>query len=667
LRSKIATGLLLTLGFCHGTHAQTWERLGPEGGMVVSLEVSPGGDVYLGTADGHVFASKDRGRSWELRGRVGSRLDAVLTRLVMDKRAGKKLFAAVWYQEAGAGGGVFRSEDGGRHWELVGLEGEAVRALEIAPSQPEELVAGTRSGVFRSVDGGKRWERISPAGDEELRNVDSLAIDPRDAEVIYAGTYHLPWRTQDGGKTWKPASAGMIDDSDVMSVRLDATNPDRVYLSACSGIYRSENRGGEWAKLQGIPYAARRTQAIVQDPGSPKTLYAGTTEGLWVTRDGGESWTRTTPRDWVVNSLVVLGDEGGGAERVVLGTEGQGIEVSDDAGANFAESNRGFAHVIVKQLLSAQSPAGGLLMVVERDGLQILESGDEGKSWAPLSFGAGEHGKTTRLNADRVQEFYASPWGWLLRLDDGELWMWEVDKKEWKEWKLRMLAAKPLKKAGRAAQPAKSENVRPLVAGGVIAFSQNVAVVSTRDGLMRCSQSGICSALKAFAGGGQVRAIWQAYAGQGMCVVMDGKLGWSPDGEKTAAWQDLPVAKDQALWLDMVESGTSKTLYLGTTQGLFLSRDTGAHWSRTEDGLPAGQVERWLRSPGVWLLSERGGGIYVSEDEGVNWRRVDQDAERGRITGFVGIGSGTILAGSQSEGLLRLRVAGRPETVGNPQ
>lgn len=660
MRSKIATGLLLTLSLGHRAHAQRWDRLGPEGGMVVSLEASTGGEVYLATADGHVFASKDGAQSWELRGRVGGRMDAVITRLLIDKRAGKKLFAAVWYQEAGAGGGVFRSEDGGRHWELAGLEGEAVRALESSPSQPEELVAGARSGVFRSVDGGRRWERISPAGDEELRNVDSLAIDPRDAEVIYAGTYHLPWLTQDGGKTWKPGSAGMIDDSDVMSLRVDATNPDRVYLSACSGIYRSENQGGMWTKLQGIPYAARRTQVIVQDPGSPKTLYAGTTEGLWVTRDGGESWTRTTPRDWVVNSVVVLGNETGGAERVVLGTEGRGIEVSDDAGTNFAESNPGFTHVIVKQLIAGQNGAAHLLMVVEQGEPQILESGDEGKSWAPISLAADEHGKTARLNANQVQEFYASPWGWLLRLDNGELWIWEEDKKEWKEWKLRMLAAKPLRKAGRTAQAAKSEAVRPLLAGAVMTFSQNAAVVSTRDGLMRCLQSGFCTQLKAFGGTGQVRAVWEASAGQEMSVVLDGKLGSSPDGGETAAWQDLPVAKEQLLWLDVVESGTSKAVYLGTTNGLFFSGDAGAHWNRAEGGLPAGQVERWLRTPGVWLVTERDGGIYISQDEGANWRRVDQDAERGRITGLVGIGSGAVLAGSQSEGLLRLNVGLAP-------
>jgi len=657
LRLKIAVTLLLMLGLSGWSCAQRWERLGPEGGMVVSLGTSPGGDVYLGTADGHVFASKDGAQSWELRGRVGSRLDAVVTRLVIDPRATNRVFAAVWYQETGAGGGVYRSEDGGRTWQLTGLEGEAVRALEIAPSQSEVLVAGTRSGVFRSSDGGGRWERISPEGDEELRNADSIAIDPRDAQTIYVGTYHLPWRTRDSGKTWKPVIAGIIDDSDIMSLRLDAMNPDRVYMSACSGIYRSENQGGEWTKLQGIPYAARRTQVIVQDPGSPKTLYAGTTEGLWVTRDGGESWTRTTPKDWVVNSAVVLAAKSGGAGRVVLGTDGQGVLVSDNAGVNFEKANHGFTHVVVKQLIGDQNKAGHLLMVVEKSELEILESSDEGKSWAPISLATVEHGKTTNLKADLVEEVYASPWGWLLRLGNGQLWMWEESKERWEEWKLRLSTTKLGARTSGPGKSAKSEVVGTQVAESTeIAFSQNFGVISTRDGLLRCLESGICSRLKAYSPGGEVRAIWLSSAGREMGAVVDGKLGLSSDGGETAAWRDLPVANEQTLWLDVTESVSAKTVYLGTSNGLFFSGDAGAHWKRAEGGLPAGRVERWLRYPGLRVVTERDGGVYVSQDEGSTWSRVDQDAERGRFTGLAGTRRGSVLAGSQSEGLLWLEV-----------
>ncbi len=49
------------------------------------------------------------------------------------------------------------------------------------------------------------------------------------------------WKTTDGGRRWTPIHEGMIDDSDVMSILVDRTNPHRIYASAYSGIYLSEN------------------------------------------------------------------------------------------------------------------------------------------------------------------------------------------------------------------------------------------------------------------------------------------------------------------------------------------------------------------------------------------------------------------------------------------
>ena len=68
--------LCLCLGSTAG--AQGWQRLGPEGGMVVSLGTGAREVVYAGTADGHVFASEAAASHWELRGRVGTRTDAVV-------------------------------------------------------------------------------------------------------------------------------------------------------------------------------------------------------------------------------------------------------------------------------------------------------------------------------------------------------------------------------------------------------------------------------------------------------------------------------------------------------------------------------------------------------------------------------------------------------------
>ena len=651
MRLRLVLFLLQALTLAAISDAQQWERLGPEGGMVVSLGAGSMGPVYLGTADGHVFASEDGAASWQLRGRVGNRLDAVVTRLVVDAGDANQVFAAVWYREAAENGGVFRSDDGGRSWKACGLEGEAVRALEAAPSNHLELVAGTRTGVFRSMDGGATWQRLSPEGDPELRNVDSVAIDQRDASVIYAGTYHLPWRTKDGGKTWDPIVAGIIDDSDIMSLRLDFTNPDRLYMSACSGIYRSENQGGEWTKLQGIPYAARRTQTIVQDSRSPKIFYAGTTEGAWVTRDAGETWARTTPKDWVVNSVLVLPERFQHAGRVIMGTE-SGVHISDDSGQTFAASNAGFTHVVIKQLLAGYQGNERLLILVQRNGWELLESSDQGRDWNAVPLTAAKTGKSSVV-PDQIEEAYGSPWGWLLRMADGELWLHSEKTGLWREWKPRAEPAIARSKPSSAGKTANRRAVA-LQIGASLAFSDNATIVSSRQGLMRCSESGGCRHLTAFRSSRAATAMWVSTTESQIVVIQDGKLGLSSNGGETAYWRDLPVPASQALWIAEKPSDSQLKLALGTTTGLFLSSDSGSTWVPARSGVPAGRIEAWLAGPAFWLVSERSGGLYISRDEGGSWNRVDQDAERGRFAGLVNLGNGVVLAGSQAEGLLRL-------------
>jgi len=133
----------------------------------------------------------------------------------------------------------------------------------------------------------------------------------------------------------------MIDDSDVMSILVDVSNERRVYASSCSGIYRSDDGAGEWKKIQGIPYAARRTYAIAQDPNHPGSVYAATSEGLWKTDDGGMTWRRTTPDSWVINTVAIAEGEPG---RVLIGTEELGVLASNDRGEHFQDANIGFNH-----------------------------------------------------------------------------------------------------------------------------------------------------------------------------------------------------------------------------------------------------------------------------------------------------------------------------------
>ena len=371
--------------------AQPWKPLGPDGGDVRSLAFEPGNPdrIFLGTSSGTLYLSTDAGSSWSRLAHLGNSFEMVLDHILVDPADTRIIYVSAWSVESSATGELFRSQDGGKTWStLPEMHGKSIRALSLAASDSKTVVAGALDGVFRSRNGGDSWQRISPENHAEIKNVESVAVDPVNPEVIYAGTWHLPWKTEDGGKSWHNIKKGVIDDSDVFSIIIDPSSPSVVFASACSGIYKSESAGEIFHKIQGIPFSARRTRVLRMDPGNRNVIYGGTTEGLWKTTDAGVTWRRMTGANVVVNDVLVNPRN---SSRVLLATDRGGVLASDDAGASFAASNRGFAHRQVASLLVDRNDSSvlyaGLLNDKEFGG--VFVSHDSGQSWKQLSEGLG--------------------------------------------------------------------------------------------------------------------------------------------------------------------------------------------------------------------------------------------------------------------------------------
>ena len=369
---------------------QPWQPVGPDGGTVRSLAFDPKNPdrIFLGTSAGALYLSQDNGKTWSRFARLGTPAEMVLDHIVIDPGDPKNMFVAAWNaQLPSSDGDLFRSKDGGKTWEIVAdLHGKSLRALSLAASDSKVLVAGALDGIYRSRDGGHDWERISPENHAEIKNVESIAIDPVNADVIYAGTWHLPWKTEDGGKSWHSIKKGVIEDSDVFSIVIDQAQPANLFISACSGIYRSESAGELFRKIQGIPYSARRTRMLEMDPADHNVVYAGTTEGLWKTTDAGATWKHLTSSSIVINDVLV---DPRRTSRVLLATDRGGVLSSDDGGVTFTASNRGFTHRQTAALLVDRSDSSsiyaGLLSDKEYGG--VFSSHDAGQTWKQLSNG----------------------------------------------------------------------------------------------------------------------------------------------------------------------------------------------------------------------------------------------------------------------------------------
>jgi photosystem II stability/assembly factor-like uncharacterized protein len=362
--------------------ASYWVPVGPDGGDARSFAPDPTDSkhIFLGSTNSWLYQSTDAGASWQRLAKLSKQDDLILDNITVDESDPKTLYVGAWVVDH-PDGGLFISHDAGKTWKKIeAMEGQSIRALAQAPSNPKILVAGTLKGVFRSEDAGETWKRITPDNSNELHEVESIAIDPKDPNTIYAGTWHLPWKTTDGGANWHNIKQGLIDDSDVFSIIIDSTTPQTVYTSACSGIYKSENGGEVYHKIQGIPATARRTRVLMQDPVDHSMVYAGTTEGLYRTSSAGTNWTRLTGPDVIINDVYVDPKD---PKHVLLATDRSGVLMSNDQAISFKQSNDGFSQRQVSALLvdnnNPQHFYAGVVNDKSYGGVFVSE--DSGKTW----------------------------------------------------------------------------------------------------------------------------------------------------------------------------------------------------------------------------------------------------------------------------------------------
>ena len=313
---------------------------GPGWRRCARLCVVPGQPKHLllGTTNSWLYESMDEGACWHRLAKLGSDDGFVLDSIVVDSADPATIYVGAWknshrrrivdqprprphLERAGAVQGPAGSCAGaGALGSAHSLCRNAGRSLPLERRRSHVDARSARRAATRFMR-LSRWRSI-----------------PEIRDIVYAGTWHLPWKTADGGKTWHNIKQGLIVDSDVFSIIVDPEHTHTVYLSACSGIYKSENAGVLFHKIQGIPTEARRTRSLMQDPEKREVVYAGTTEGLYKTVNAGKTFKRMTDSDVVVNAVYV---DPGDSNRVLLATDRGGVLVSHDGGATFARVEPG--------------------------------------------------------------------------------------------------------------------------------------------------------------------------------------------------------------------------------------------------------------------------------------------------------------------------------------
>jgi photosystem II stability/assembly factor-like uncharacterized protein len=263
--------------------------IGPVGNRATAVAGVPGNSYlyYVGAASGGIFKTTDGGIHWDpvfdsqAVSSIGSLAVAASDPNIVWAGTGESFIRS----HISVGNGIYKSTDAGKTWALMGLEKTGrVSNVLIDPRNPDVVLACALGhaygpqpdrGVFRTTDGGKNWEKVLFV--DENTGCSDMAMDPNNSHILFSGMWQLEIHT------WGRTSGG-----------------------PGSGLFKSTDGGATWKRLEGhglpkppvgriaVRVAQRdsnRVYALIEtgdgDPLEGKPTQSGQ---LWRSDDGGENW-----------------------------------------------------------------------------------------------------------------------------------------------------------------------------------------------------------------------------------------------------------------------------------------------------------------------------------------------------------------------------------------
>ncbi len=303
-----------------------WRLIGPfRAGRVVAVSGVPGSDgsFFFGSVDGGVWKTTDAGTVWQpvFDGQPVASIGA----LAVASSDPRVLYAGTGESDIrsdlASGNGVYRSQDGGSTWKHVGLnDSRQISRILVDPSDPQTVYAGVlghaygpngERGVYKSTDGGEHWQRVLDRGPET--GIAEIAMAVRSPQVLFAATWNAHrstwstyaplegkgsalYRSTDGGAHWAaiaghglPSGAwgrvGVAVSADGRRIYATIPCPDHA------GLYRSDDGGDTWTLASSDPRLTSRAwyfSSLTIDPTNADVLYIPNV-ALFRTTDGGKT------------------------------------------------------------------------------------------------------------------------------------------------------------------------------------------------------------------------------------------------------------------------------------------------------------------------------------------------------------------------------------------
>jgi len=184
-----------------------------------------------------------------------------------------------------------------QQWQTIGPDGGTVRSLTLDPKNPDRIFLGTSAGrLYLSTDNGANWSRYAQLGTAAEMVLDHVVIDPNNSRLVYVAAWNAQspnngdlFRSTDGGRNWETISE--LHGKSIRALALAPSDSRILVAGALDGIYRSRNGGDTWERISPENHAEiKNVESIAVDPINPNIIYAGTWHLPWKTEDGGKSW-----------------------------------------------------------------------------------------------------------------------------------------------------------------------------------------------------------------------------------------------------------------------------------------------------------------------------------------------------------------------------------------
>jgi photosystem II stability/assembly factor-like uncharacterized protein len=348
-----------------------WRSVGPANmsGRVTDIEglPSPSKTFYVAAAAGGIWKTSNNGTTFQPL--FQDERVVAMGDLAIAPSDSMQIWAGTGEDDSrnsiSPGGGIYKSIDGGQSWELKGLEGtEHIGRILVHPRDPNTVWVsglgplwreGGQRGLYKTTDGGDTWREVLSVSDRA--GFIDLTIHPTNPDVLMAtswerirGPYYLQsggpgsgiWKSTDGGESWNRVEGGGLPTTELgrIGISYAPSNGDIVYAlveaaapsedeERLSGLYRSEDGGETWERMNNYNSRPFYYSQVRVDPSDPDRVYFSTFQ---FTTDGGATMAPAAQEVHV--DFHAYWVDPNDPDRIVVGNDG-GIAISFDKGGNY--------------------------------------------------------------------------------------------------------------------------------------------------------------------------------------------------------------------------------------------------------------------------------------------------------------------------------------------